>query len=132
MGHPSLKEGRCYERTPWEEGSGIFVPFREFDSFESMRSVIEGHGGAVMAKRRLPPQVYETVYREFEAVVHELNEGTEGRGSCRTSTCSLWRARTEPSLGAAIPRWPPQPDLEDGHHPVTVWPRRRTRAPIRQ
>jgi SAM-dependent methyltransferase len=51
----------------------------EFESFEAMRSVFEGHGGAVMAKRTLPPDVYRRQGEEIEALVGELNEGTQGR-----------------------------------------------------
>jgi hypothetical protein len=43
-----------------------------------MRFVFESHGGSVMAKRMLPPDVYETAGRELEALVRELNEGTQG------------------------------------------------------
>jgi len=49
-----------------------------FDSFQAMRAVFESHGGAVMAKRMLPPDVYEASARELEALVSELNEGTHG------------------------------------------------------
>jgi SAM-dependent methyltransferase len=48
----------------------------EFDSFEAMRSVFESHGGAVMAKQVLPPEVYEAQARELEALVGKLSEGT--------------------------------------------------------
>jgi SAM-dependent methyltransferase len=51
----------------------------EFESFEAMRSVFESHGGAVMAKQVLPPDVYEAQARELEELVGNLNEGTEGR-----------------------------------------------------
>jgi SAM-dependent methyltransferase len=50
----------------------------EFASFGAMRSVFESHGGAVMAKRMLPPDVYEAQGQELEALARELNEGTEG------------------------------------------------------
>ena len=48
----------------------------EFESFDAMRFTFESHGGAVMAKQMLPPDVYESSGREFEALVRELNEGT--------------------------------------------------------
>lgn len=51
----------------------------EFDSLQAMRSVFESHGGAVMAKRMLPPDVYESQAAELEALAGQVNEGTEGR-----------------------------------------------------
>lgn len=51
----------------------------EFGSLEEMRSVFESHGGSVMAKRMLPPEVYESAGRELEALVSEVDEGTQGR-----------------------------------------------------
>jgi ubiquinone/menaquinone biosynthesis C-methylase UbiE len=50
----------------------------EFESLEAMRFVFESHGGAVMAKQMLPPDVYESSGRELEALIRELNEGTGG------------------------------------------------------
>jgi len=50
----------------------------KFESFDAMRFAFESHGGAVMAKQTLPPDVYESSGREFEALVRELNEGTGG------------------------------------------------------
>ncbi len=51
----------------------------EFASFEEMRSVFESHGGAVMAKRMLPPEVYEAQARGLQALVGDLNQATNGR-----------------------------------------------------
>jgi SAM-dependent methyltransferase len=51
----------------------------EFDSIQAMRSVFESHGGAVMAKRMLPPDVYEAQATALEALVRQVNEGTKGR-----------------------------------------------------
>lgn len=50
----------------------------EFESFEAMSSVFEAHGGAVMAKRTLPADVYQRQGEEIEALVRERNEGTGG------------------------------------------------------
>jgi hypothetical protein len=41
-------------------------------------SVFESHGGAVMAKRMLPPDVYESQAADLEALVGQVNEGTGG------------------------------------------------------
>jgi SAM-dependent methyltransferase len=50
----------------------------EFESLQAMRSVFESHGGAVMARQMLPPDVFESQAAELEALVGQLNEGTEG------------------------------------------------------
>jgi len=51
----------------------------EFESIQAMRSVFESHGGAVMAKRMLPPDVYESQAAELEALVGQVNEGIGSR-----------------------------------------------------
>jgi SAM-dependent methyltransferase len=50
----------------------------EFESPEAMRAVFEAHGGAVMAKRTLPADAYQCQADEIEALVGDLNEGTQG------------------------------------------------------
>jgi ubiquinone/menaquinone biosynthesis C-methylase UbiE len=49
----------------------------KFESFEAMRDVFESHGGAVMAKRMQPPDVYESTGRDLEDLVREVNRGTQ-------------------------------------------------------
>jgi SAM-dependent methyltransferase len=51
----------------------------EFESLAAMRAVFQGHGGAVMAKRMLPPEVYERMGREIEALVSRHNQGSGDR-----------------------------------------------------
>lgn len=74
-------------RSLFGSGASVEVDRRalmfEFESLEAMRHVFESHGGAVMAKQMLPPDVYESAGRELEALIGELNEGTEGRISIR-------------------------------------------------
>jgi ubiquinone/menaquinone biosynthesis C-methylase UbiE len=49
----------------------------EFQSPEEIRSVFAGHGGGVMAKRMLPPAVYDRMARDLDVLVREVNEGTQ-------------------------------------------------------
>ena len=51
----------------------------EHDSWEDWRATSESFGGAVLAKRMLPPDVYNRMGKEMEALFREHNEGTEGR-----------------------------------------------------
>lgn len=51
----------------------------EYDSWEDMRATGESFGGTVLAKRMLPPEVYNRMAQEMEALFREHNEGTEGR-----------------------------------------------------
>jgi hypothetical protein len=50
----------------------------EFESLASMWAVLESQGRMAMAKRLLPPEVYERMGREIEAPFRQHNEGTEG------------------------------------------------------
>jgi SAM-dependent methyltransferase len=51
----------------------------EYDSWEDWRATSESFGGTVLAKRMLPPDVYNRMAQEMEALFREHNEGTEGR-----------------------------------------------------
>jgi DNA-binding transcriptional LysR family regulator len=51
----------------------------EFDSVAAMRAVLQGHGAAVMAKQTLPPEAYEQLGREIEALVSQHNRGSGDR-----------------------------------------------------
>jgi SAM-dependent methyltransferase len=51
----------------------------EFDSVAAMRAVFQGHGGAVMAKQTLPPEAYEQLGRDIEALVSQHNRGSGDR-----------------------------------------------------
>jgi hypothetical protein len=44
-----------------------------------MRRLNESFGGRVMAKRMLPPDVFESMEKELETLFREHNQGTEGR-----------------------------------------------------
>jgi hypothetical protein len=44
-----------------------------------MRAVFQGHGAAVMAKQTLPPEAYEQLGREIEALVSQHNRGSRDR-----------------------------------------------------
>ena len=51
----------------------------EFESLAAMRAVFEAHGAATMAKRMLPPDSYERMGGEFEALVSRHNQGSGDR-----------------------------------------------------
>lgn len=50
-----------------------------FESLAAMQAVLQGQGGAVMAKQMLPPEVYERMGREIEALVSRHNQGSGDR-----------------------------------------------------
>ena len=51
----------------------------EAESWDDMRRFNESFGGRVMAKRVLPPDVFDSMERELETLFREHNQGTEGR-----------------------------------------------------
>jgi ubiquinone/menaquinone biosynthesis C-methylase UbiE len=51
----------------------------EYASWDEMRKVGESFGGAVMAKRMLPPEVYAQMNEDMETLFREHNQGTEGQ-----------------------------------------------------
>jgi SAM-dependent methyltransferase len=51
----------------------------EHDSWEDWRATSESFGGTVLAKRMLPPDVYNRMAQEVEGLFREHNEATEGR-----------------------------------------------------
>jgi SAM-dependent methyltransferase len=51
----------------------------EHDSWEDWRATSESFGGTVLAKRMLPPDVYNRMAQEMEGLFREHNEATEGR-----------------------------------------------------
>jgi hypothetical protein len=44
-----------------------------------MRAVIQGHGGAVMAKQTLLPEAYQQLGRDIEALVSQHDRGSGDR-----------------------------------------------------
>ena len=50
----------------------------EYESWDEMRRVGESFPGTVMAKRMLPPDVYERMSEDIEAAFREHNRGIEG------------------------------------------------------
>jgi ubiquinone/menaquinone biosynthesis C-methylase UbiE len=51
----------------------------EYESWDEMRRVGESFGGTVMAKRMLPPEAFDQMNKDFEALFGELNRATDGR-----------------------------------------------------
>ncbi len=51
----------------------------EAESWDDMRRFNESFGGRVMAKRMLPPDVFESMEKELGILFREHNQGTEGR-----------------------------------------------------
>jgi SAM-dependent methyltransferase len=51
----------------------------EFESLAAMRAIFQGHGAAVMAKRMLPPEMYERRGKEIEALFSRHNQGSGDR-----------------------------------------------------
>jgi hypothetical protein len=49
-----------------------------YESWDEMRRVGESFGGAVMAKQMLPPEMYERMGEDFDALFREHNRGTDG------------------------------------------------------
>src|SRR6266508_554426 len=51
----------------------------EAESWDDMRRFDESFGGRVMAKRMLPPDIFESMEKELGILFREHNQGTEGR-----------------------------------------------------
>jgi ubiquinone/menaquinone biosynthesis C-methylase UbiE len=51
----------------------------EYESWDEMRTVGESFGGTVMAKRMLPPEAFDQMNADFDALFKEHNRGTDGR-----------------------------------------------------